>query len=238
MVAAVLGGTAIERAGLTGFVSSKFDPFLNHLFADATVSPRRVADALEGRPAFVWLGEKPPPHEIGAAEAEGLKFVEMHGMNAATAQPLAPAQINPEIVEVRTPTELRAWHEIYCEVFGVDKGGLQDWQAVHAALGPTGDNTFLLLLAHLDGSPAATGSVYFEPHVAGLYCFTTRERMRRRGLASALVHASHAAARARGVDRALLQATASGAPVYTKAGYQQERTLALLISGEDTINRH
>lgn len=212
MVAAVLGGTAIERAGLTGFVSSKFDPFLNHLFADATVSPRRVADALEGRPAFVWLGEKPPPHEIGAAEAEGLKFVEMHGMNAATAQPLAPAQINPEIVEVRTPTELRAWHEIYCEVFGVDKGGLQDWQAVHAALGPTGDNTFLLLLAHLDGSPAATGSVYFEP--------------------------SHAAARARGVDRALLQATASGAPVYTKAGYQQERTLALLISGEDTINRH
>ena len=72
---------------------------------------------------------------------------------------------------------------------------------------------------------AATGGVYFEPHVAGLYCFTTRERMRRRGLASALVHASHAAARARGVERTLLQATASGTPVYTEAGYREERTL-------------
>ncbi|MGZ4336669.1 MAG: GNAT family N-acetyltransferase [Gaiellaceae bacterium] len=237
-VAAALGGTAIERAGLTGFVSSKFDPFLNHLFAEATVTPRRVADALDGRPAFVWLAEKPGPQELKTAEAEGLKFVEMCGMNAATAEPLATAQSNPEIVEVRTPTELRAWHAIYCEVFGVDKGGFQDWQAVHAALGRTGDNTLLLLLAQLDGSPAATGSVYFEPHVAGLYCFTTRERMRRRGLASALVNASHAATQARGVDRALLQATPSGAPVYEKAGYQQERTLPLLISGEDTVNPH
>jgi GNAT superfamily N-acetyltransferase len=95
----------------------------------------------------------------------------------------------------------------------------------------------LLLSGHLDGSPAATGAVYFEPHVAGLYCFTTRERMRRRGLASALVHASHTAARARGVERALLQATASGAPVYTRAGYRHERTLPLLISGEDTPDR-
>jgi len=236
-VAAVLGGTAIERAGLAGFVSSQFDPFLNHLFAEATVTPRQVADALEGRPAFVWLAEKPAPHELDAPGAETLKFVEMHGMNASTAPPLATAQINREIVEVRTQTELRAWHEIYCEVFGVNTEGIQDWQAVHHALGPTGDDALLLLLAYVDGSPAATGGVYFEPHVAGLYCFTTRERMRRRGLASALVHASHAAARTRSVERMLLQATASGTPVYTKAGYREERTLPLLISGEDSINR-
>jgi GNAT superfamily N-acetyltransferase len=236
-VATVLGGAGIERAGLTGFVSSEFDPFLNHLFAEAPVTPRQVADALEGRPAFVWLAEKPAPHELDAAGAETLKFVEMHGMNASTAPPLATAPINGEIVEVRTQTELRAWHEIYCEVFGIDRGGLRDWQAVHDALGPTGDDALLLLLAYLDGSPAATGGVYFEPHVAGLYCFTTRERMRRRGLASALVHASHAAARARGVERTLLQATAPGTPVYTKAGYREERQLPLLISGEDTTGR-
>ena len=236
-VAAVLGGMAIERAGLAGFVSSEFDPFLNHLFAEATVTPRQVADALEGRPAFVWLAERPATHELDAPGAESLQFVEMHGMSAAIVQPLATAQINREIVEVRTQTELRAWHEIYCEVFGVDNRGRQDWQAVHDALGPTGDDSLLLLLARMEGLPAATGGVYFEPHVAGLYCFTTRERNRRQGLASALVHASHTAVRARGVERALLQATASGGPVYTKAGYREERTLPLLISGEDTINR-
>jgi GNAT superfamily N-acetyltransferase len=197
-VAAVLGGMAIERAGLAGFVSSEFDPFLNHLFAEATVTPRQVADVLDGRPGFVWLAENPAPHELEAAGAESLQFVEMYGMSAATAQPLATAQINREIVEVRTQSELRAWHEIYCEVFGVDNRGRPDWQAVHDAHRPTGDDSLLLLLARIDDSPAATGGVYLEPHVAGLYCFTTRERMRRRGLGSALVHASHTAARARG----------------------------------------
>jgi GNAT superfamily N-acetyltransferase len=84
------------------------------------------------------------------------------------------------------------------------------------------------------GSPAATGAVYFEPDVAGLYCFTTRERMRGRGLASALVHASHAAAQARGIEQALLQATASGRPVYTRAGYRELRTLPVLLRRGDT----
>ena len=41
--------------------------------------PRQVADALEGRPAFVWLAEKPAPHQLDASGAETLKFVEMQG---------------------------------------------------------------------------------------------------------------------------------------------------------------
>ena len=32
-VAAVLGGTAIQRTRLSGFLNSQFDPFLNQLFA-------------------------------------------------------------------------------------------------------------------------------------------------------------------------------------------------------------
>jgi GNAT superfamily N-acetyltransferase len=88
----------------------------------------------------------------------------------------------------------------------------------------------LLLLARVDDSPAATGGVYFDRDIAGLYSFTTRERMRGRGLASALVLASHAAAQARGVERALLQATASARPVYARAGYREQRTLPMLVS--------
>jgi GNAT superfamily N-acetyltransferase len=97
------------------------------------------------------------------------------------------------------------------------------------ALGPSGDRSLLLLLARVEGSPAATGGVYFEPDLADLYCFTTRERMRGRGLASALVHTSHAAAQARGIERALLQATASARPVYIRAGYREQRTLPVLM---------
>src|SRR5207244_11080387 len=93
------------------------------------------------------------------------------------------------------------------------------------ALGPAGEDSLLLLLGRVDGSPAATGAVFFQPDVAGLYCFTTLERMRRRGLASALVHASHEAAQTRGIERAVLQATASGRPAYARAGYCEERSL-------------
>src|SRR2546428_634706 len=111
----------------------------------------------------------------------------MHAMTAATARPAAAPQIEGEIVEVRSRSELGAWHEVYCEVFGSDDRGLGDWQRVHDALGPSGDRSLLLLLARVDSSAAATGGVYFEPDVAGLYCFATLERMRGRGLASALV---------------------------------------------------
>jgi GNAT superfamily N-acetyltransferase len=229
-VAAVLGGTAIERPRLTGFLNSEFDPFLNQLFARGSVAPREAAEALDGRPGFIWLADEPSPSEVGALEAESVSLAVMHGMTAATAGPGAAQQIEGEVVEVRSRSELGDWHEVYCEVFGGDDRSSHDWQRIHDALGPPGDRSLLLLLARMDGSPAATGAVYFEPTVAGLYCFTTRERMRGRGLASALVHACHAAAQARGIERALLQATASGRPVYIRAGYREERTLPVLVS--------
>jgi GNAT superfamily N-acetyltransferase len=154
----------------------------------------------------------------------------MHGMTATTAVPATAPRIEGEIVEVRSGDELQAWHEVLCEVFGADDRSRHDWQLVHRALGPSGDGSLSLLLARVDGSPAATGAVYFGSDDAGLYCFTTRERMRGRGLASALVHACHQAAQARGVERAVLQASASGRPVYAKAGYQEQRTLPVLVS--------
>ncbi|HEY3184728.1 MAG TPA: GNAT family N-acetyltransferase [Gaiellaceae bacterium] len=215
-VARVLDGRAVEHEHLTGFVNSRFDAFLNQLFASGSVAPREAAAALEGRPGFVWLIEEPAP-------------LVMYGMTAATGAPLV-APVDAEIRQVRSHADIDAWHEIYCEVLGADARGRGDWHAVHEALGPGGEGSLVLYVAHVDGSPAATGGVYFDQGWAGLYCFATRERMRGRGLASALVHASHEAARARGIERALLQATPMGRPVYAAAGYREERPLPLLRS--------
>jgi GNAT superfamily N-acetyltransferase len=229
-VATVLGGTAIERPHLTGFVNSEFDPFLNQLFAAGSVTPREAAEALEGQPGFIWLAEEPRPTNVAVAGTESLTLAVMHGMTAATALPATAPQIQGEIAEVRSGDELMAWHEVYCEVFGGDDRSRHDWQRVHRALGPSGDCSLSLLLARVDGSPAATGAVYLGSDDAGLYCFTTREQMRGRGLASALVHASHKAAQARGFERALLQASTSGRPVYAKAGYREQRRLPVPVS--------
>jgi len=213
----VLDGEAVERGQLTGFVNSNFDRFLNQLFAGTGTTRRDVTNALEDRPAFVWVAD------------ENLASTAMQGMRAATAPLPSARQVGGELAEVRSSSDLDAWHEVYCEVFGGDPRGREDWRRVNEALGPGGEGSLVLLVARLDGVPAATGGVFFDQGWAGLYCFTTREAMRGRGFCTALVTASHAAAAARGIGRALLHATAQGAPVYAAAGYERRRPLPLLV---------
>ena len=229
-IAVALGGTAVERPGLRGFLSSKFDRFPNQLFASRDVAPSDAEEALEGRPGFVWLAERPDPDELDQAGARRLTLLEMYGMAAATASPTDSPTHDGQITEVRSSDDLESWFGVYSEVFGADPNGRDEWARINDALGPAGNGSLLLLLARVDGSPAATGAVFFQPDLAGLYCFTTLEQMRRRGLASALVHAAHEAARARGIERAVLQATGSGRPAYARAGYREERSLPVLIS--------
>jgi len=224
-IAHALGGNAVERPGLIGFLNSRFDRFLNHLFATESVAPRDAGAALEGRPGFVWLVDEPSVEDLGA-----LRLLEMYGMTASTASPVEPGAPQGEIVEVRSRDDLDGWFAVYSEVFGADPRAGAEWGRIHHALGPDGDGSLLLLLARVDGSPAATGAVFLLDGLAGLYCFTTRERLRGRGLGSALVHACHASARARGIEHAVLQATGSGRSVYARAGYREERSLPVLLS--------
>ena len=228
-VASVLGGTAISDSSFTGFLNSDFDPFLNHLFTAASVTPGEIVAAVAGRPAFVWLANEPTGGQ-GELMPAGLALVVMHGMVASTEPSGVRGRIDGEIVQVRSLVDIDGWFEVYAEVFGADARAREDWYRVHDALGPSGDQSLSLLLAKVDGLPAATGAAFYEEDTVGLYCFTTRKSMRGRGLAAALVQASHAAARARGVERALLQATDAGRPVYAGAGYHEARALPVIRS--------
>src|SRR5689334_19050638 len=217
-VAGVVDGEEVREPAVEGFINSEFDAFLNHLFARGTAGVAAATGRLEGRPGFVWLDD-------AGRVAEPLRLEGMVAdLGGHPAEPPVPA----EIEAVLSPDDVTAWHEVYSGVFGADPRSRADWSAVHAALGPAGEDRLVLLLARVDGAAAATAAVFFDGDVAGLYCFTTRESMRGRGLASALVHASHAAARARGVRRALLHATPSGRPVYARAGYRPVGTLPVL----------
>jgi GNAT superfamily N-acetyltransferase len=228
-VASVLGGTAVNDSSFSGFLSSDFDPFLNHLFTGVSVTLGEVVEAVAGRPAFVWLAEE-SASDVGELAAAGLKLVVMHGMTATTEPSGVPGRTDGEIVEVGSLVDVDGWYGVYSGVFGADARGREDWYRVYEALGPLGDRSLSLLLAKVDGLPAATGAAFYEEGTVGLYCFTTRETMRGRGLASALVQASHAAARARGVERALLQATDAGRRVYAGAGYREVRALPVIRS--------
>jgi GNAT superfamily N-acetyltransferase len=216
--ARVLGGTSVERPNLSGFVSSEADPFLNQLFARRRVTREQAADALAGRPGFVWLDEEPP--------VDGDVLV-MRGM-VATLSEESPPPAAEQAVEVETERELGDWHAVYSDVLGSGPSSRDDWSRLQAALGPAGDRSLVLVAARVDGTAAACGAAFFDGGIVGLYCFATRPELRGRGLASSLVHAAHKAARVRGIDRAVLQATPSGAPVYARCSYRDERSLPVL----------
>jgi GNAT superfamily N-acetyltransferase len=220
--ASALGGTEVRQPGLNGFLNSRFDRFLNQLFASTDIDLRDAAASLAGRPGFVWLQRRP-------ATVDGLTVVEATQMTATLDPGTEWASRAGEIADVRSRGDADGWFEVYSAVFGAGPRARDEWRHIHASLGPGGEDSLVLLLARVDGSPAATGAVFFHEGVAGLYCFTTLENMRGLGLATALVDASHQAALARGVDRSVLQATGSGRPVYAKAGYEEELELSLLL---------
>jgi GNAT superfamily N-acetyltransferase len=228
-VARVLGGREVEHPKLNGFVSSRYDRFLNQLFATATVAPPEAAETLGGCPGFVWLAKQPPPGETGSEPSPNVVSSVAFAMTATTAGLARAPRRAADVDRVRSRADVDAWHGVYGEVFGSDDRGRGEWRAIHDALGPGGNDSLVLLLARVDGVAAATGGVYFAHDWAGLYWFTTHERMRGRGLASALVGAAHETARSRGIDRALLHATTMGRPVYANAGYQERGAFPMLL---------
>jgi GNAT superfamily N-acetyltransferase len=213
--------------GLVGFVSSAFDRFFNHLFATGVAALEEVEAALAGRPGFVWLCDDAAA--AGGRTGGGSRPVRlMYGMRT-TIQVSGVAQQEPaSITAVSSFDQLAEWHAVYRAVFGVDPRSLDEWRRVHLALGPTGDDSLVLHLARVDGSAGATAAAFFDRNVVGLYSFTTRESLRGRGIASALIRASHAVASARGIEQALLQATPAARSVYARANYIEERVLRVL----------
>jgi GNAT superfamily N-acetyltransferase len=132
------------------------------------------------------------------------------------------------ITAVSSCDDLADWHPVYLDVFGVGPRSLDEWRRIHLALGPSGYDSLVLHLARVDGSAAATAAAFLDRHVGGLYSFTTRESMRGRGLASALIRASHAPASARGIEQALPQAMPAARSLYARAGYVEERVLRVV----------
>ncbi|PWU24294.1 MAG: hypothetical protein C5B48_07035, partial [Candidatus Rokuibacteriota bacterium] len=211
--------------GLVGFVSSAFDRFFNQLFATGVTALGEVEAALAGRPGFVWLCDD----AAAASAGDGSRPVRlMQGMRTMIRVPGWDQPTPASITAASSFDDLADWHAVYRGVFGVDPCSLEEWQRVHLALGPTGDDSLVLHLARVDGSAAGTAAAFFDRDVVGLYSFTTRESMRGKGIASALVRASHAGASARGIEHALLQATPAARSIYARAGYLEERVLRMV----------
>jgi hypothetical protein len=85
---------------------------------------------------------------------------------------------------------------------------------------------FQALVGYRDGVPACTSALLESQGVAGIYWVATLEAQRRAGLGEAATWAAVAEGRRRGYDRACLQASAMGRPVYARMGFHHDRSYA------------
>jgi hypothetical protein len=127
--ASALGGTEVRQPGLSGFLDSRFDRFLNQLFASTDIDLRDAAASLAGRPGFVWLQRRP-------ATVDGLTVVEATQMTATLDPGTEWASRAGEIADVRSRGDVDGWFEVYSAVFGAGPRARDEWRHIHASLGP------------------------------------------------------------------------------------------------------
>jgi ribosomal protein S18 acetylase RimI-like enzyme len=76
-----------------------------------------------------------------------------------------------------------------------------------------------------DNQPTATAMIYCGNNVAGVYCMSTRNEYRHKGLGTAAVNACISLAKSKNLHHAILYASQLGQPLYAKLGFKETQIL-------------
>jgi GNAT superfamily N-acetyltransferase len=206
---------------------------LTEVGADAALVERRLAEAADimrakEHPGFLWVFEGLLDAEARAAlteatERAGLAYA-FPGTGMAGDLLPVPEPTHPDLtfVRVRTDEQLRAYADLNSRAYGLPlehgRDGLTGsalWkEEVHAYLGMRGD-----VPVTCAGALEAEGRLF-------VVLVATDPRWERRGYGEAVTRkALHEGARATGLTRATLHATAAGAPVYPRIGFEPNSPL-------------
>jgi len=190
--------------------------------ADAGIAARVRACAARRVPMLWWTGPASTPDDLSERlEQQGFLLEPARGMAVDLAAWPAGPVAGPDIrvVPVEDAATLEIWSRVLCEAFGVPPGFGAAFADLAAAIGLGPASPFRHFLASLDGVPAATGSLFLDAGVAGLYDVATLPARRRRGLGAAVTRAMVAEAARRGCRTAILHASGQGAGVYRSVGF-------------------
>lgn len=82
------------------------------------------------------------------------------------------------------------------------------------------DDTFVPMIARVNGRPVGRGLLYLEDDVAGVYNVGVIEAHRRRGIGEAISWETIRTGRKAGADVSVLQASEMGFPLYERMGFE------------------
>ncbi len=182
-----------------------------------------------GFPWSVWLCEEWLEKRVRRRARRVLEEVGMHvltEMPGMAAERLRPATRDLPPLEFRPvgdePTR-RAFEQVMAASFGIP------YSVAHQIYGQeaTWEEGLTGWVGYLHGCPVTTAATRVAGGVIGLYAVGTLPAFQRQGCAEAVVrHAIARAQAASGLERSVLQSSASGLRLYEKLGY---RTLARYV---------
>ncbi|GAA1989551.1 GNAT family N-acetyltransferase [Catenulispora subtropica] len=228
------GAVVREDAGL--FMVASAYPFVRSLFyssarrfdrgvpAEKAIAALRAFDDEHGSHLNLWLSLEGDPDLVAAAEAAGLtRGIELEDMATATPPALPEPAPGVELVRVADAATADAFGDVHRALRAEAD---QDPESVlhfasHAVLL---DPRVHAYVAYLDGAPAACAMAFRHEETAGLFWVATKTEARNRGLGALVSAAPVRSVFQDGAESVTLTATALGAPVYRRLGFERFST--------------
>jgi hypothetical protein len=228
-------GTVIgEDAGMLMVASAR--PFMRSLFYssarrfDRGVPPEKAITALRsfgeehGQQPNLWMSLEGDADLIAAAEGAGMnRGTELEDMAISSAPALPTPASGVELAEVRDPEEADAFAEVH-RALRIEADQDPDSVLHFASHGVLLDPRVHAFVAYLDRAPAACAMAFRHEDSAGLFWVATKTSARNRGLGALVSAAAVGGAFQTGAKTVTLTATALGAPVYRRLGFEQFAT--------------
>jgi GNAT superfamily N-acetyltransferase len=205
-------------------------PFLNRVFA-AKLTPEaaagRIAKVTEMTKSWrfppTWFidPDSTPANLIDLLEAQGWgKFFHRTGMALEIKGPLPTGPL-PEGVTIAPVTDDAGMH-IWPRLFFSERSPehLDHLSAFYREFRQIEDKASTYFIACRNGEPVASSLLYLGAGVAGLYWIGTIPKARRQGIATALTRHTLQYAQNLGYNRAILQASDAGVPIYLSLGFK------------------
>ena len=176
------------------------------------------------RPFAWWHSPWDQPVDLSRyLEAAGLEAAESELAMASDLHHLhVDGEVSPGLrtERARTPAALRHFAGIVAANWSPPDPWVLRFYDLAAPVVLAADSPLWFFVGYLDGTPGATSEIVLGGGVAGLYSVCTLEAYRRRGLGAAMTTHALLAARSAGCETAILQASASGAGIYARVGFQ------------------
>lgn len=219
--------------GFFRLITGQPHPLGNLGVIDTRVTPATLAAHLDPLcssdfPSAVLLMDEQRAEQAAPLLARGFALAETMPLMSVTPDQLAATTLPPgyDFTEVRPHTpQAAAWCEAMCLGYGLPPalGALFGPDRCAAALPGT---THHFAITHR-GRTVATSMLNTDQNLGGIYAVATLPEHRGKGLGA---HATAEAARQawrRNLPHALLQASAMGAPVYTRLGFHTHAAMPL-----------